>query len=397
MPSPRPRAQAQWLKRVLHDETIGGGLMLAAAALGVLAANSPIRERYQEFTEHVISVPGTHLHLTTMQWAADFLLAFFFLVAGAELKHELTSGSLSSLRLASVPVLGAMGGMLASAGVFLAVCAATGADAQTRLGWAVPTSTDIAFALAVLAIAGRGVHAGVRVLLLGLAVINDVGSILIIAFKFAGSVHYMSLLIAALCVAAWALLQRQEIRFGPAYAVVFLIGWWAMHESGIHATIVGMAFGLACSTKTQRREETGADTADRVLRPWVAGLAVPLFAFVSVGVDVTTDGGLLAQPALAVILGLVIGQPIGVSLGFWVAVRWLRGEVAAGLHARQLAVVACLAGVGFTVALLVSELAYAKAPELLAQAKVGVLCASVAASIVATGVMRFARSAGNDG
>lgn len=389
---PTPRAQAQWLKRVLHDETVGGGLMLVAAAMGVIAANSPIRERYRGFTEHVISVPGTHLHLSTMQWAADFLLAFFFLVAGAELKHELTSGSLSSMRLASVPVLGAAGGMLASAGVFLAVCAASGADATTRLGWAIPTSTDIAFALAVLAIAGRGVHPGVRVLLLGLAVINDVGSILIIAIKFAGSIHFMYLLIAVVCVSVWALLQQREVRFGPAYAVVFMVGWWGMHESGVHATIVGMAFGLACSTKTQRREESGADTADRVLRPWVAGLAVPLFAFVSVGVDLTNGGSSFSETALAVILGLVVGQPVGVGIGFWVAVRWLHGEVAFGLHARHLAVVACLAGVGFTVALLVSELAYAAEPELLAQAKVGVLCASVAASIISAGVMRFARS-----
>ncbi|MBU6213336.1 MAG: Na+/H+ antiporter NhaA [Actinomycetales bacterium] len=392
-----PRTDQRWLRRVLHDETVGGGLMLAAAALGVIAANSPLREWYRGFTDHVVSVPGTGLHLTTLQWAADFLLAFFFLVAGAELKHELTSGTLASMRQAVVPVLGAVGGMAASAGVFLAVCAASGADAPARQGWAIPTSTDIAFALAVLAIAGRGVHPGVRVLLLGLAVMNDVGSILIIAAAFAGSVKVVPLLVAAVCVAIWALLQRQEVRFGPVYAAVFVVGWWAMHDSGVHATIVGMAFGLACSTAKSRRDETGADVVDRVLRPWVAGAAVPLFAFVSVGVDLTSGGGGIAAPGAAVILGLVVGQPLGVAMGFWVARRWLRGEVAPGLGRRQLAVVACLAGVGFTVALLVSELAFAHSPGLLAQAKVGVLCASVATSVLAACVMRFARGARTDG
>ena len=392
-----PRPDQRWLRRVLHDETVGGGLMLGAAALGVIAANSGLREWYHGFTDHVINVPGTGLHLTTMQWAADFLLAFFFLVAGAELKHELTSGTLASMRQAVVPVLGAVGGMAASAGVYLAVCAASGADAATRHGWAIPTSTDIAFALAVLAIAGRGVHPGVRILLLGLAVMNDVGSILIIAVAFAGSVHVVSLLIAAACVAVWALLQRREVRFGPVYAAVFLLGWWAMHESGVHATIAGMAFGLACSTRASRREETGVDAVDRALRPWVAGFAVPLFAFASIGVDLTGGTGGITRPELAVILGLVVGQPLGVALGFWAARRWLRGEVAAGLGRRQLAVVACLAGVGFTVALLVSELTFADNPSLLAQAKVGVLCASVAASVLAACVMRFARGARNHG
>ena len=393
----RPRSDQRWLRRVLHNETVGGGLMLGAAALGVIAANTPLRGWYHGFTDHVIKVPGTGLHLTTMQWAADFLLAFFFLVAGAELKHELTSGTLASMRQAAVPVLGAVGGMVASAGVFLAVCAVSGADAATRHGWAVPTSTDIAFALAVLAIAGRGVHPGVRILLLGLAVMNDVGSILIIAVAFAGSIDLWPLLIAAACVAAWVLLQRREVRFGPAYAAVFLLGWWAMHESGVHATIAGMAFGLACSTRARRRDETGADAVDRALRPWVAGFAVPLFAFASVGVDFTSSATGITAASLAVILGLVVGQPLGVALGFWAALRWLRGEIAAGLGRHQLAVVACLAGVGFTVALLVSELAFADNPGLLAQAKVGVLCASVAASLLAACVMRFARDRRTDG
>jgi NhaA family Na+:H+ antiporter len=389
--------QVRWLRRVLHDETVGGALMLAMAVLGVIAANSPLRNWYISFTEHKTAVPGTHLSLSTMQWAADFLLAFFFLVAGAELKHELTTGSLTSLRKASVPVLGAIGGMAGAAAVFLSVCLVAGTGSSVRAGWAIPTSTDIAFALAVLAIAGRGVHPGVRVLLLGLAVMNDVGSILIIACTFASSIHLLELIAAAACVAVWAWLQKRNVRFGPAYALVFLVGWWAMHSSGVHATIVGMAFGLACNTKPGPGDESGAEVMDRALRPWVAGIAVPVFAFVSVGVDLSGNTGTISRPELAVILGLVVGQPIGVTLGFWLARRLFKAQLAHGMGRSELAVAACLAGVGFTVALLVSELAYKSSPALLAQAKVGVLCASVMASLVSAIAMRFARRRSTEG
>lgn len=387
------RTDGRWLRRVLRNETVGGALMLSTAAAGVIAANSPVRESYHRITEHIIAIPGGHLQLTVTQWAADFLLAFFFLVAGAELKHELTSGHLRSLKSAAVPMFGAIGGMVVAAGIFVVVSMSGGASGAAQRGWAIPTSTDIAFALAVLAIAGRGVHPGIRVLLLGLAVMNDVGSILVIALTFAGDLQALPLLLSTVCVCVWTLLQRREVRLGPAYAVVFCLGWWAMHESGVHATIAGMAFGLACSTTARSRNETGADALDRVLRPWVAGLAVPIFAFVSVGVDLSAAGHMLTAPSLPVIVGLVVGQPLGVGLGFWAALRFFGGEVAPGMNARQLAVVACLAGVGFTVALLVSELAYREQPALLAQAKVGVLCASVVASIVAACVMRFARTA----
>lgn len=383
---------ARWLRRVLQNETVGGTVMLAAAAAGLVCANSGLSHWYSSLTGRHLAISALHLDLSLAQWAADFLLALFFLLAGAELKHELTSGSLATARTAVVPVVSAVGGMAASIGVFAATCAALGGSDAMRTGWAVPSSTDIAFALAVLAIGGRGLHPSVRVLLLSVAVVNDVGSIVIIAIGFAAGFDGISFVLALACVAVWALLQRRGVRLGLAYLPVFLAGWYFMHESGVHATIAGMAFGLATSTAARGNRGTGVQQVERALRPWVAGLAVPAFAFLSAGVRVVDAdmGALLSSPlVVGIAAGLVIGQPVGVSIGSWAARRFLNGETAAG--PRELRVVAALAGVGFTVALLVSELTFVSTPELLDRAKVGILIASVLAAFVATFTMRAAR------
>ena len=391
-------SDATWLRRVLHNETVGGAIMLAAAAIGLLCANSALSDWYSSLTSTTFGISALHLELTAAQWAADLLLALFFLVAGAELKHELTSGSLSSARTAVVPVVGALGGMATSIAIYAVVTGLLGASSDIRSGWAIPSSTDIAFALAVLAIGGRGLNPTVRILLLSIAVVNDVGSILIIAFAFASGFDAIYFALALACVGAWLLLQRQGVRFGPAYLPVFLLGWYFMHASGVHATIAGMAFGLATSARHSRLGSSGIDQVDRALRPWVAGLAVPMFAFLAAGVRVigTDTGGTsvalsaISSPlTLGIVAGLVIGQPLGVSMGCWVARRFLRGETEA--RSGELRVVAALAGVGFTVALLVSDLTFISEPELLDQAKVGILVASIAASLLAAITMRTAR------
>ena len=205
-------------------------------------------------------------------------------------------------------------------------------------------------------------------------------------------------MLAMACVGVWLLLQKRGVRFGIVYLPVFLVGWYFMHDSGVHATIAGMAFGLATSARSHRGRATGIEQVDRALRPWVAGLAVPAFAFLAAGVSIVGDGvggatalqDALGSPlTVGISLGLVLGQPLGVSIGTWAARRFLGGDTAA--HPRELRVVAALAGVGFTVALLVSELTFTTSPVLLDQAKVGILVASIAASLTATIMMRAAR------
>lgn len=393
--------EAGWLRRVLHNETVGGAIMLTAAAIGLVCANSGLSDWYASLTSAQFGIDALHLELTTAQWAADLLLALFFLVAGAELKHELTSGSLSSARTAVVPIVGAVGGMLGAIAIYATTTGLLGASPDIRSGWAIPSSTDIAFALAVLAIGGRGLNPSVRVLLLSIAVVNDVGSIIIIAIAFASGFDFARFALAMLCVAIWAYMQRRGIRFGLAYIPVFLFGWYFMHESGVHATIAGMAFGLATTARARGNRAPGIEQVDRALRPWVAGLAVPVFAFLAAGVQViggnsssganeSSLAGALGSPlAMGIIAGLIVGQPLGVTVGTWAARRFLGGQTEA--QPRELRVVAALAGVGFTVALLVSELTFATSSSLLDQAKVGILVASVGASIFSAIMMRVAR------
>ena len=388
-------SEQRWLRRVLHNETVGGAFMLGAAALALVLANSPAATTYHSITERHLNLPGG-LNLSVAQWAADFLLALFFLVAGAELKHELTTGSLASARRAVVPVCGALFGMATSIPVFVLTANGLSAGPAATRGWAVPSSTDIAFALAVLAIGGRRMHPAVRVLLLSIAVVNDLGSILIIAVAFSQQVQLLALAGAAGCVALWGFAQRRGVRNPIVYIPLFLIGWWAMQTSGVHATVVGMAFGLVCSTRRNSGGESGADAVDRVLRSWVAGLAVPIFALTAAGVSLASESGGIHPLTLAVLAGLVVGQPVGVYTGMRIAVRLLGGTVADGLRQRDLLCVGCLAGVGFTVALLVSELTFSNR-DLLEQAKLGVVSASVVAGLLSLLAMRIAQPARSPG
>ena len=385
---------SRWLRRVLHNETVGGALMLVAAAAGLVLANSSAHHAYESLVSTHITVPYTHISLSVEQWASDFLLAFFFLIAGAELKHELAVGSLSSRSRAVVPICAAISGMVMSIALFIGVAHILRASPMAASGWAIPSSTDIAFALAVLAIAGRGMHPGIRVLLLSVAVVNDVGSIAIIAIVFAAGFKLLPFVAACLCIGVWAWMQHRGLRFSFLYAPVFLAGWYFMFASGVHATIAGMAFGLATSTRTQNQRGAGVEQVDRALRPWVAGFAVPVFGFVAAGVSLRgfANGEGFTNPlTIAIVVGLVIGQPLGVGFGSWLALRTFGGQVAPGIGRREITVIALLAGVGFTVALLVSELTFQSAPALLPQAKIGILIASVVASCGASIAMTFIR------
>lgn len=389
-------SRQRWLSGLLRDETVGGVLMIAAAVAAMILANSPLGDWYARTSATVIHIPAIDIHMSLAHIAADFLLAFFFLIAGAELKHELVLGSLNSLKRAVVPLAGAAGGMVMAALTFLAASTAWGAGGAERRGWAIPTSTDIAFALAVLAIIGRRAKPGLRVMLLSIAIINDLGSILIIGGTFATTVRVLALVAVAFFVLVWWVMQQLGVHNALAYAPVFLLTWYFMHASGIHATVAGMALGLATkATVVENNPRSGVEQLEHWLRPTVAAVAVPAFAFFAAGVDFRGQNiasAVFSPLSVAVACGLAIGQPIGVFLAIKAVTAIRLGVLDESLTWRDIAAVASLAGMGFTVALLVTELAYSGGGALAESAKIGIIMGVCAATATAFVTLRRAET-----
>ncbi len=370
------------LAEALRTETIGGFIVLGATLVALAWANSPWNGAYEEFR---------HLELGPMDvahWASSGLLALFFYIAGLELREEITHGELRRPRQAALPVIAAFAGMLVPAALFLAVSAGEPGAAS---GWAIPTATDIAFALAVLAVAFPACPAALRAFLLTLAVVDDLIAITIIALFYTHELAPLWLPAAVALIALFGVLQAKGVRTPWAHAPIALLAWYCVYRSGVHATIAGVALGMLTSPReTPDGRRTNAEQADHVLRPLSAGVCVPLFAFTSAGValnpsalgEVATD-----RVALAVIAGLVVGKFLGVFGGAWAAVRLGLAGLGDDLRWRQLAGVAMLAGVGFTVSLLIGGLAYTD-PARVDNVTTAVLVASVVSAALATTAFR---------
>ncbi|KAF1045419.1 Na+/H+ antiporter NhaA [Xylophilus sp.] len=351
------------LARILHDESAAGLALLAAAALALLWANSPWAAGYRALWHTPLPASGIDLHFGVN----DGLMAVFFLAAGLEIRREIEGGALSSLRRAALPLAAAAGGVVTPALVYLAC-----APALPR-GWAVPTATDIAFAVGVLALLGRRVPAGLRILLLALAVIDDIAAVLVIVLFYAGGFDPAGLALAALGVAMALGLQR--LGAGTAWASVLpaAVLWAGLHRAGIHPGLAGVALGLLTPAAPAARIQ-------RALQPWVAWGVMPLFALANAGVAVgsgTHGGGVLA----AVMLALALGKPIGVFFATWLAVRFGGCRLPAGVGWRGVALVGLLAGIGFTMAIFIAALAFAD-PALQAAAKLGVLLGSLVSALL---------------
>ena len=384
-----PLGERIWLLRALRGETIGGVLLLVAALIAIAWANSPWGDTYLDLTEITVGPPALGLDLSLATWAADALLAVFFFVAGLELKHEFTHGTLSRPAQAAVPVAAALGGMAVPAILFTIIVASS--DPSALRGWAIPMATDIAFALAVLAVVGRGLPIALRAFLLTLAVVDDLGAITIIAIFYPKNFSFAYLLLAIALLAAYWLLQRRRVRSPWIYVPLAIVVWWAILMSGVHATVAGVALALLTRAHADPGEaEAPADRLQRMLLPLSAGVCVPLFAFFAAGVDLRTTGLLepLTSPvALGVLAGLVIGKPIGVVATAWLVARFTRASLNPAIGWRDVSAVGMLAGIGFTVALLITELAYASAPGQLDAAKVAVFSASVISALLASVVL----------
>lgn len=371
----------------LRDETTGGFVLLVATAAALLWANLGT-DSYQSVAQTVIGPAALHLDLTVAAWGADGLLAVFFLVAGLELKREIVVGELSDRATAILPAVAAVCGMAVPALVYVTVNLAM--DGQLT-GWAVPTATDIAFALAVLAVIGSRLPTSLRAFLLTLAVVDDLLAIMIIAVFFTPDLAPLPLVGAVGLLGLYAVLQRLRVTGWWIYLPIFLAAWALTHESGVHATVIGVAFGLA--TRVHRDEgepESPAERLEHRLRPLSAAVCVPFFALFAAGVVVSADTfqSMLTEPvALGIVLGLLVGKGVGIAGGAYLAARFTRAELAEDLSWGDVVGVAVLAGIGFTVSLLISELAFDADDGTLALAKSAVLVGSVLSAVVASSIL----------
>ncbi|HEU0130767.1 MAG TPA: Na+/H+ antiporter NhaA [Mycobacteriales bacterium] len=377
-PAPERPARRMAVADYLRVESVGGAVLLLAAALALLCANTPLRGAYHALTHARVPL----LRLDVAGFAAEGLLSVFFFVAGLEVKRELVTGELRHLRNAALPVVAAAAGMVAPALVFLLV--AWGAPGAGR-GWTVPVATDIAFALGVLAFAGTRYPASLRVLLLSLAVVDDLGAIALIALLFAHGVRPLALLGCLAVLALYAAAQRRGWTAPYAVLPLALLAWLLAHAGGVHATVA--AVGLALLTPVERGERL-----ERLLQPWSAGVVVPVFAFTAAGLPLDAAGlraALTDRIAVAVFAGLVLGKLAGIAGGTALATRLRVAARPAGVTAYDTVCLGALGGVGFTVSLLLADLAFTGSRA--EHAKTGVLAASVTAGLLAALLLRVRR------
>jgi NhaA family Na+:H+ antiporter len=382
--------QRNWLRSQLSDETVGGILLLVCAVIALIWANSAWASTYENLIAFEIGPESLGLHLSLETWAADALLAVFFFVAGLELKHEFVLGALSKPAQAVVPIAAAIGGMVLPAAIFLIIN--TTMDGGAPHGWGIPMATDIAFALAVLAVVGRMLPLPLRAFLLALAVVDDLGAITVIAIFYSHGFSLGWFLGAAALFVLYFLAQRRRIRTPWLYVPIAFLAWYCLFQSGVHATVAGVVLGLLTRVKLDPGEnESPGDRMSHLIHPISAGLCVPIFAFLASGVDLRSIGFItaLSTPvALGILLGLVIGKPIGIFGTSWLVAKFTRAQLNPMLAWRDIATVGILAGIGFTVALLISGLAFPGDPGEMDSAKIAVLTASVISAILATVAIR---------
>ena len=385
--------EASRIADVLRAETVGGVLLVAAAVLALAWANSPWGYAYAALTQLRVGPAALHLDLTLAQWAGDGLLAIFFFVAGLELKREFVAGDLRDPRRAALPVAAAVGGMIVPALIYVAIDIGAGGGALA--GWAVPVATDIAFALAVLAVISTHLPTALRTFLLTLAVVDDLLAIVIIAVFYTSSLQVLPLALALVPLGLFALLVQRRIRSWWLLLPLAVATWVLVHESGVHATVAGVLLGFAVPV-IRRSAGPGPGLAEHFehrFRPLSAGVAVPVFAFFAAGVSVAGAGGLGASlgdsVAVGIVVGLVVGKTVGVLGSTWLVQRFTRAQLAEGLSWWDVLGLALLAGIGFTVSLLIGELAFGAGSERDEHVKIGVLVGSLVSALLATVVLRL--------
>ncbi|KAB1644976.1 Na+/H+ antiporter NhaA [Gulosibacter chungangensis] len=382
------------LKERLNSRKVGGTLLLAAAVIAMILANTPLAPFYNFIRDFDLSIPalGMH-HMTVAHWASDGILAIFFFVVGIELKREFVTGQLRDPRKASLPIAAAVGGMAVPALVYTVVVSSSGVDALE--GWAIPVATDIAFALGLLAVFGKGLPSPFRAFLLTLAVMDDLLGIIVIAIFYTDALALWWLVGSLVVIALYALCVNRG--WNPRWLLIPLgvIAWYFMLRSGVHATIAGVLLGLAVPARPIRDDKISL--AEDMEHDWNAlsqGLALPVFAFFAAGVPFAAGDGTfleaLANPVfLGAFLGLFVGKPIGIFLTVALLHRSKLFRLDSALKLWDIAALGGLAGIGFTVSLLIGELAFRGNEAMLDYAHLGVILGSIAAAFAAIFMLRL--------
>lgn len=413
VPSARPHSQfsyggqgykqkpTNFLRTLAHkitDETVSGSLLILSAILALILANSPLREAYFHIAHAHIGPQWLHLNLSVEHWASDGILTLFFFVIGLELKTEFVTGALRDIKEASLPMMAAVFGMIGPALVYVIIQVSARSD--TLHGWAIPTATDIAFAVAVLGIFGRGMPPTARTFLLTLAVVDDLLAIIVIAVFYSNNLNFVFLFISLIFIAIFAVLVQRRITSPFLLVPLAILAWYFMHLSGVHATIAGVALGLVVPARYDRAGHQMTHQFAEKVNVLSAGVALPIFAFFASGVslvDMPSISSILMDP---VTIGVALALPVGKCLGVWgsvaVLTRTTRMKLGHGIDLKDIFAISLLTGIGFTVALLVSGLAFVNSPAHTEHAKLAVLIGTLLSCVFGALALR-ARLRHHDG
>jgi Na+:H+ antiporter, NhaA family len=370
------------IRQFLKLEAASGVLLIIAAVLALIMANTPLQGIYQQFLNIPVAVKISALNIDKpfLLWINDGLMAIFFLVVGLEVKRELIEGSLAGRDKAIFPAVAAIGGMLLPALVYLFFNVN---DEIARQGWAIPAATDIAFALGIMALLGKRVPTELKVFLLALAIIDDLGVIIIIALFYTKSVSIMSLGLATLSLLVLLWMNWRKVENTSAYLVVGIILWVCILKSGIHATLAGVIVGFLIPLKG-KQNNSPSEQLEHLLHPWVAYLILPLFAFANAGLQLSgvTLANLASSLPLGVALGLLIGKPAGIFLFSWLALKSGVAKLPAKINLKQIFAVSVLCGIGFTMSIFIASLAFEGLDNFSTYARLGILIGSTLAAIL---------------
>ncbi|MDF2044280.1 MULTISPECIES: Na+/H+ antiporter NhaA [unclassified Pantoea] len=387
----KPRSLKNLLKSFIESDASNGMVLIMAAVAAMILANSAeTAQGYQAFLNEPVQIRFGALDISKnlLLWINDALMALFFLLIGLEVKRELIVGELASRDKAIFPVIAALGGMALPALVFLGF---NHGDEIARNGWAIPTATDIAFALGVLALLGSRVPAALKVFLMALAIIDDLGAIVIIALFYTSGLSMLSLGVAAGAIVVLALLNYFNVRKISVYMLVGIVLWTAVLKSGVHATLAGVIVGFFIPLE-KREGHSPAEHLAHGLMPWVNWLILPLFAFANAGISLAgiTLSDVFSPEPSGIILGLLIGKPLGITLFCWLAVKLRLAVLPHGTTIRDIMAIGVLCGIGFTMSIFISSLAFDSAHEqLVTFSKLGILTGSVLSAVIGYTLLRI--------
>lgn len=386
-----PKRVAVLFRTFLKDETIGGKLILVAALLSLIVVNSPLGDVFNYFWHlpFSIGIGSWNLSLDLRHWVNEGLMAFFFLVVGLEIKREFVKGELRDIKSAILPIGAAVGGMLVPALIYLAF----NLNGVATQGWGIPIATDIAFAVAVLSLLSKRVPLSLKIFLLTLAIADDIGAIFVIALFYADIINYWYLA-AAFVLALSIFLLRKLLTYRLLLVIALGILLWVLtHLSGIHASIVGAVMGLLAPVAVSGGRVSVSEKVEKFLLPMTTFFVLPVFAFANAGFPISANALTTNQSLLwGVFFGLVVGKVTGITLASWLLVKFKLAQLPSGVAWRHIIGIGLIAGIGFTVSIFITELAFSDNQALINTAKMGIFIASATSALLGYVILRYAKS-----